>query len=119
MAGIEEEGVCDDAVFRTLYHINLLGLYIDAHVLVDNSNAALPGYGYGHAVLGDGIHGGTHDRHIQLDFSGKVGGEIHVCRQNITLCRDQQHIVKGKPFTYKAAGIKFAETHMKKPLSKL
>ena len=119
VAGAERKGVGDDAVFRTLDHIHLLSLGVNAHVLMDHADAALPGDGNGHAVLGHGIHGGAHNGDVQLDLPGEIGGKIHIRRKHIALCRNQQYVIKSKALTYKAAGIKFAETHMIKPLSKL
>ena len=110
--GREGEGIGDDAVFGALDHIHLLGLLVDGHVLVDDADAALPGDGDGHAVLGDGIHGGADDRDVQLDLVGELRGEIHVRGEHVALGRDQKHIVKGQAFAHKTAGIEFAETHM-------
>ena len=116
MSGVEIERIGDDAVFRTLYQIHLLGLTVDAHVLVDDADAALTGNGDGHAVLGDGVHGRAHHGHVQLYFFGQLGGQIHVSGQNIALRRDQQHVVEGQPFAHKAVGIHIVKLHMKLPL---
>ena len=110
--GREGEGIGDDAVFGALDHVHLLGLLVDGHVLVDDADAALSGHGDGHAVLGDGIHGGADDRDVELDLVGELRGEIHVRGEHVALRRDQKHIVKGQAFTHKTAGIEFAETHM-------
>ena len=64
MAGGQPEGVCDDAVLTALDHIHLLGLCPDGHVLVDDADTPFPGDGDGHAVLGNGIHGGAHQRDV-------------------------------------------------------
>ncbi len=69
VAGGQPEGVGDNAVLAALDHVHLLGLCADGHILVDDADAALTGDGDGHAVLGDGIHGGAHQRDIQREFS--------------------------------------------------
>ena len=59
VAGSQPEGVGDDPVLGALHHVHLLGLLADGHIFMDDADAALPGDGDGHAVLGDGIHGGA------------------------------------------------------------
>ena len=82
----------------------LLRLLADRHVLVDDADAALPGDGDGHAILGDGIHSGTDKRDIQPDFLCQIGVQIHISGQHIAGGGDQQHVVKGKPLLDKLLG---------------
>ena len=107
----EGEGIRDDAVFRTLDQVDLLGLHVDGHVLVDNADAALARDGDGHAVLGDGVHRGAHDRDVQTDFFCQIRGQIHVGGQDIALRRDQQHVVKGQAFADNTLGILLFQLH--------
>ena len=104
VARSQPEGVGDDAVLAALDHIHLLRLLADRHVLVDDADAALPGDGDGHAILGDGIHSGTDKRDIQPDFLCQVGVQIHISGQHIAGGGDQQHVVKGKPLLDKLLG---------------
>ena len=63
---------------------------------MDDADAALPGDGDGHAVLGDGIHGGADQRDVQMDLAGQAGVQIDVGGQHIAGSGDEQHIVKGQ-----------------------
>ena len=56
--------------------------WLDGHILMDDADAALPGDGDGHAVLGDGVHGGAHHRDIQLDLLGQLSVQIDVRRMD-------------------------------------
>ena len=46
------------------------GLRLDGHVLVDDADAAFLRHGDGEARLGDGVHGGGHQRQVQADACG-------------------------------------------------
>ena len=78
---------------------------------MDHADAALAGDGNGHAVLGDGVHGGTHDRDVQLDFLCQACGQIHVGGEHIALRGNEQHIVKGQPLADDPAGVQFRKLH--------
>ena len=95
VAGGQPEGVGDDAVLAALDHVHLLRLGADGHILVDDADAALTGDGDGHAVLGDGIHGGAHQGMLSLTLLGELGVQIDVCGQDVALRRDEQHVVEG------------------------
>ena len=92
----QEEGVRYNAVLRALYAVNLIGLLLDGHVLVDDADAALTGYGYGHIRLRNGVHGGGEYRGVETDSLGKLGGEVRFAGQHMGFGGDQQHIVKGQ-----------------------
>ena len=97
VARAQPERVGDNAVLTALDHVHLLSLLADGHILMDDADAALPGDGDGHAVLGDGIHGGADQRNIQMNFTGQAGVQINVGGQHITGSRDEQHVIKGQP----------------------
>ena len=96
VAGSQPEGVGDDPVLGALHHVHLFGLLADRHIFMDDANAALPGDGDGHAVLGDGIHGGADQGDIQPDLLRQLGVQVHVGGQHVAGRWDQQHIVKGE-----------------------
>lgn len=96
MAGGQPEGVGDDAVLATLDHVHLLGLGADGHIFMNDADAALTGDGDGHAVLGDGIHGGAHQGDVKPDPAGELGMQIDVCGQDVALGGDEQHVVEGE-----------------------
>jgi len=112
VAGFEEKGVGDHAVLGALDKIHLFGLAVNAHVLMDNADAALPGDGDGHAVFCDGVHSGTHERDIQLYPGRKHGAEIHIGRKDVALRGDKQNIVKGQALAHKALGKCVIKLHM-------
>ena len=112
----QREGIGDDAVFRALDQIDLLGLHVDRHVLMDDADAALARDGDGHAVLGDGVHGGAHDGDVQSDLVRQTGGKVDVGGEHVALCGDKQHIVKGQPFADDPVGIQFGKIHRNYPL---
>ena len=94
----EEEGLVDNTVFATLYTLNLVGLLLDRHILVNNADTAFPSDGDGHAGLRYGIHCRGDQRNVQTDGGGEVGGGVDVCRQNVAFCGDQQYVIVGKTF---------------------
>ena len=96
MAGGQPEGVGDDAVLAALDHVHLLGLGADGHIFMNDADAALTGDGDGHAVLGDGIHGGAHQGDVKPDPAGELGMQIDVCGQDVALGGDEQHVVEGE-----------------------
>jgi len=79
----EHEGVADvvllrevkridnDAVLAALDLVDLQGLLLNGHVLVDDANAAFPGYGNGHVGFRDSIHAGAHDGDVERDLVGE------------------------------------------------
>ena len=60
--GAQGDRVDDDAVFGALDLVDLEGLLLDRHVLVDDAEAAFLGQGDGQLALGDGVHRGGQDR---------------------------------------------------------
>ena len=103
--GREEKRIGNDAVLRALYLIDLRGLILNGHILVNYADTALTGNGDGHIGLGDRVHGRGHQGDIQGNILGQLGGQIHFVGQHIGLCRDQQNIVKGQPFFYKLCAV--------------
>ena len=83
---------------------------------MDNADAALSCDRYRHAVLGDGIHGGAHDGHAEPDLIGEPCPKLNIGRQNVTLGRDEKHVVKRKPLTDETAAVQILKTHMILPL---
>ena len=112
------EWVRDDAVLRTLDHIDLLGLVVYRHALVDDADAALARYGDGHAVFRHGVHGRAHDGRVEPDGLGQVRGQVDVGRQDAALRRDEQYVVKGQALADKALGKAVQPVHMKRTSAK-
>ena len=97
----EVDRIHDDAMFRTLDQFHFSGLFIDTHILVNDTDAALTRHGDRHFCFGDGIHAGAHDRNIQCDILCQVGAYIYVSRKDIRMCRNQQHVIKSQPLLAK------------------
>src|SRR5205085_1466359 len=76
------EGVVGAEGDRLDYHarlgaldlVYLAGLVLDGHVAVDHADATLAGHSDCHAALGDGVHGGGDDGHVEGDAGGEHGG---------------------------------------------
>ena len=96
VAGSQPEGIGDNAVLRALDHIHLLSLLADGHILMDDTDTTLTGDGNGHAVLGNGIHGGADEGDIQTDLFRQLGVKVHVGGQHIAGRRNEQNIIKGE-----------------------
>lgn len=78
MLGRKVERVGDDAVFRTLDGVDLVGLPLDAHVLVDDADAALARDRDGHLGGGDGIHRGGQKGGVEPDSPDQLSGDVHI-----------------------------------------
>ena len=76
-------GVVYHSVLCTLHDCHLAGLLLDGHVLVDDADAALTSYGYGHLRLGDGVHGRGHEWHVKLDVAREPCFQLHCLGQHV------------------------------------
>ena len=79
----EEDRIDDDAMFGAFDLIDFLALFVDAHVLVNDADAAFPRHSDGHIRFGDGVHARAHDRNIQLDLIRQVRRHIDFPRKDI------------------------------------
>ena len=95
---MEEERIGNNAVFASLYSFNLVALHFDGHILVDNACAAFTGHRNCESRFGNGVHGRAHERDVKCDFLGELGLEGNGVRENVALCRDEKHVVKGETF---------------------
>ena len=89
--------VHNDAMLGTLDQLHFPGLFINAHILVNDADTAFTGHGNGHFRFRHRIHAGTHNRNIETDMSCEVRAHVHVPWKNGGMGRNQEHIVKGKP----------------------
>ena len=99
VVGAQEERVGNHAVLAALHLVHLGCLFLDAHVLVNDSEAALPGHGDGHVRVRHRIHGRADHRDVQPDLRGKLNGEIHVSGEHLAPGRHQQYVVKSVSFS--------------------
>ena len=57
----------DDAVLASLDTFNLVDLFVDCHILMNNSDTALACDCDRETRLGNGIHSRAHHRNVQLN----------------------------------------------------
>jgi hypothetical protein len=69
---------------------------------VDDADAAFLRDGDGQPGFGDRVHGGRHQRQVQADVAGELGGEGGVLGQDLGERWHQQHVVEGERFAEKA-----------------
>ena len=94
----EEEGIGDDAVFGTLDLIDLLGLFLDGHILVDDAEAPFARHGNGEPALRHGIHCRGDDGKIKRKPFAQRGAQVYLVRQDVGRLRDEQNVVECKSF---------------------
>ena len=88
--------VDDHARFRALDLVDLLGLLLDGHVLVDDAQSTLLGHGDGQASLSDRVHGRAEDGDIEVDVPSEPGGGVDEVGMQFRLRGSQQHVVEGQ-----------------------
>src|SRR5690606_1778510 len=96
--GGNSNGVMNNGRFMTLDLAHFGGLLFDAHVLVNDADAALLRHGNGQASFGDGIHGCGNQGDIQLDPTGQAGFETDILRQDLGISGDQENIIECQGF---------------------
>src|SRR2546429_317060 len=65
---------------------------------MDHPEPALLRHSDGRPRLGDRVHGGAEQRDVEPDATGQLGGDLGLARQEIRVCRYEQHVVEGEPF---------------------
>jgi len=97
--GIDGDRILDHACFVLLDDVDLLGLLVHVHVLVDDANATFLGHGNRQARFGDGIHSCGHQRRPEIDFPGQPGAKIYISGQDFGIGGDKRDIIESKGFT--------------------
>jgi len=90
--------ILDQAALEFLYAPHLARLSLDAHALVNDTDAAFLGDGDRQPRLGDGVHGGREQRHVQADAPGQLRGEVHLAGQNLGIGGHEQDVVERQSF---------------------
>ena len=96
--GREKERIGDDAVFAALDLVGHGRLRLDAHVLVDDAQAALARDGNRHRGIGDRVHGRAQHRNVQLQILRQLNRQIHLARKHIASLGNEKYVVKSKTF---------------------
>ena len=76
--------------------MHLACLFLDRHILVDDTDTTLSGNRDSHLGLGHGIHGCRHQRHIQNDVSGKFSLEFDASGKHFGISGNKQDIIKSE-----------------------
>ena len=88
--------VDDHAGLGALHLVDLFGLLLDGHVLVDDAEPALLGHGDGQARLGHGVHGGGDDGDVQADVAREARGDVDEVRMDVGAGRAEEDVVEGE-----------------------
>ena len=96
--GLDGDGVDDHAGLGALDLVDFAGLLLDGEVAVDDAEASLLGHGDGQARLGDGVHGGGHERGGEGDFRGQAGLGAGLAGNDVRVGGYQQHVVERERF---------------------
>ncbi len=86
---LDGDGIADDPALEFFDAIDLPGLIVNRHILVNDADAALLGDGNGKTGLRDGVHGGGDHGQVDAYFPRQLTGEGHVARQHFRVCRDE------------------------------
>ena len=85
--GRERDRVDDHAALGPLDSIHLERLLLDRQVLVDDAEAAVLRHGDRHLGLGDRVHGGAQERHVQRGCCASAGCVTSTCAGSTVECR--------------------------------
>src|ERR1051325_1148238 len=80
----------------SLHAIDLGGLPVDRHVLVDDADAALARHRDRHFRFGDRVHRGGHDRDIQGNGAREAAGDFDVAGMHRRVTGHEQDVVEGQ-----------------------
>ena len=97
-SGDDGDGVDDHAGFGALDLVDLAGLLLDGEVAMDDAHAALLRHGDGEARLGDGVHGGGHQRSVQRDVARELGLRADLGGNDLGVGGHEEDVVKGQRF---------------------
>ncbi len=96
--GGDGDRVLDDAALELLHAVDLAGLRLDGHTLVNDADAAFLGDGDGEAGLGDRVHGGREQRKVEPDAAGDARPQVDLPGQYLRVGRDEEDVVEGEGF---------------------
>ena len=74
----------------------LLRLSLDGEILVNDADPPFLGEGDCHVALGHGVHGRAEQRDIQPNPPRKLGGDVHVARQDLAEAGFEEDVVEGQ-----------------------
>ena len=103
--GGERDRIHDHAALRPLDPIHLGRLFFDRQILVNDAEPAVLRHRDGQPALGDGVHGGAEDRHVEANAGGELGTDVHLAGQHLGVPGHEQHVVEGQGFGQSGADL--------------
>ena len=96
--GVRRQGdrVHDHPALGPLHAIDLLDLFQDWEVLVDDPDPPLLRDRDGEGALGHRVHRGAHDRNVEGDVAGQKRGRVDVAGMDFGVARHEQDVVEGE-----------------------
>ena len=98
IVGMEEERVCNYAVFASLYSFNLVALLLDCHIFVDYSDTAFSRHSNSQRVFGYCVHSRAHQRNIKLDLFCEMRFQRYCAREDVAFCGNEENVVECDSF---------------------
>jgi hypothetical protein len=96
--GRDGDRVNDHAAFRALYAVHFLGLAVNSHVAMNETDAALARDGDGQARVRDCVHGRGDDGNVERNFAREAGARVRLRWQDRRFAGQQQNIVERQRF---------------------
>jgi hypothetical protein len=96
--GSEGDRVEDHPALGALHAVDLGGLSIDRHVLVDHADPAGSRDGDRHLGLGDGVHRRRDERHVQRDPAREPRRDVDVAWVRRGAPRHEENVVEGQGY---------------------
>ena len=94
-SGTDGHRIDHHAALKAFDAADLLGLFLDGEILMDDAHAAGLGHGDGEPRLGHRVHRRGNERDAEFNAFGEAGSGIDLTGQNLRRARNQQHIVEG------------------------
>ena len=94
--GRDGHRVAQHAGLEALHLGDLGGLRLGREVLVDDADAAFLRDGDRQARLGHRVHGGGHERQVQLELAGEAGLQGNFARQDARVGGNEEDVVEGQ-----------------------
>jgi hypothetical protein len=94
--------------------VDLFGLPVDRHVLMEDAEAAVLGHGDGETGFGDRVHGRRKDGDVEADVAGQARGDVDEVRVEVGFRRTEQDVVERQ-----SDGDRFGKTFRREGLGAL
>ena len=85
----KEERIYYNSVFWPLNSVNLVSLFFDRHILMNNTDTTLTSNSYRHSCLCNSIHSSCNNRCVQLNLFCEVSTDVNILWLNIWFSWDK------------------------------